>query len=254
MSNEEEIAALRRRLAELEAAQAKTESQATAPGTQPSAPAAPVQQPSNSGRMIGIGILVALVAVFVIAQLSAKSPTKAPSPDPAAPVGNYVAAESYTPGKVVTPAPQNWSYTDSVDPMNDKHTRTACVESNDMVLLESPYEPVTAQLCIRNSAKFGLDAYFALNGSGQILCDSYYGCKGHIRIDEGPRTAVSMSEPADHSSDMLFFSSGKGLLNMVSNSKRARVELTYYQAGSQSVEFNTSGLDKSRLGLAEGTK
>lgn len=138
--------------------------------------------------------------------------------------------------------------------MNDKHTRTACVTSNDLVSLDSPYEPVTADLCIRNSAKFGLDTFFRLNGSGQILCDSYDGCTGHIRLDDGPRRGISMSTSADHSSEILFFSSGRTAMNLIAGAKVTRVELTYYEAGTQAVTFNTEGLDLAKLGVARGKK
>lgn len=251
LSDEEEIAELRRRIAELEA---RRTPQSPTPEAQIPIVAAPKQARGGSvGTAIAllIGAVVLLTALVQCGSPSTTSTTTtSSSTDPVYPSASTSSGSS-TPYE---PPKQAWRYSDDVDPMNDKHTRMACVTSNDMVSLDSPYEPVTADLCVRNSAKFGLDTFFQLNGSGQILCDSYDGCTGHIRLDDGPRRAISMSTSADHSSEVLFFSSGRSAMNLIAGAKVTRVELTYYQAGSQAVTFNTAELDLSKLGLSRAKK
>ncbi|MET3666247.1 hypothetical protein [Caulobacter sp. 1776] len=248
MSDEEEIAELKRRLAELEARRAQQAPPIVAPAANPAG-----QKPSRNG--VGVALAVVVGLLLLMALLSqCRGPTGATSPSSNDDPVNATASNPSSSPAPSIPVAETWRYTDDVDPMNDRHTRTACVTSSDLVSLNSPYEPVTADLCIRNSAKFGLDTYFRLNGSGQILCDSYDGCTGHIRLDDGQRRAISMSTSADHSSEILFFSSGRSAMNLVAGAKVTRVELTYYEAGTQAVTFNTGGLDLSKLGVTRGKK
>ena len=248
LSDEEEIAELKRRLALLEARREKQ-----VPPIVPPDENVVGHKPSRKGPGIALASLVGfflLMALIAQCEGPTSNPSSASGADPV-----IQATPSYSsPPPSAKPAAETWRYSDEVDPMNDKHTRMACVTSNDLVSLDSPYQPVTADLCIRESAKFGLDTFFRLNGSGQILCDSYDGCTGHIRLDDGPRRAISMSTAADHSSEILFFSSGRSAMNLIAGAKVTRVELTYYQAGIQAVTFNTEGLDFAKLGVSRGKK
>lgn len=246
MSDEEEIAALRRRLDELEAKRS--------PPPQPPPSTAADRNPGPKRSLWPAAALLASLLGAIIALDRCGSPTSetgvpvavSTSDDPDVNAGAAAIARAA--------AIQTWRYSDEVDPMTDKRTRTACITSDDKVILDSPYKPVTAQLCVRNSAKFGVDAYFSLEGRGQILCDSYSGCTGHIRINDGPRTAIRMVEPADHSTETLFFASGRRTATLLEKATRTRVELTYYQAGNQAVTFNTVGLNLHQLGIAPSPK
>lgn len=138
--------------------------------------------------------------------------------------------------------------------MSDRKTRMACVDSTDTVNLDWPYKSVTAELCIRNSPKFGFDVFFQLNGDGQILCDSYNGCSAKIRYGDAPAGRNGALTAADHSSNVIFLTGARNIAARLAKADTTRIELTYYQAGSQAVSFPTKGLDLARLGLGGGKK
>lgn len=242
MSPEDEKARLKARLAELEAA-----AQTIAPASTPS-------RRISERRVVAVVVLGA-VAILAVAVLNVRSsngygPVRV-SPDlvPAAPPPPHVAAPGGDAAQV-----SFWTYSDELDEMTGRRTRDACVTSIDAVRLDFPYKPTTARLCIRNSPKYGLDAYFQLTGDGQILCTSYQGCTGHVRYDDGPRLAVSMAEPADHSSDTVFFRASRSAMAAIAKADVTRVELNYFQNGEQAVTFKTGGLDLSKLGVAPKSK
>jgi hypothetical protein len=135
-----------------------------------------------------------------------------------------------------------WSYGDEVDPMTDAHTYTACTRSTAPVRLLAPYEDTSAQLCVRQSKKFGLDAYIVLDGSGQILC-GYDSCPIPARFDSGSVVRLDGGEPSDHSTNIKFLRPAASVVRRLRGTRRARFDLTFYDAGVQTLEFNTNGFD-----------
>lgn len=246
---DDEIAELRTRLAKLEAQRA---TQSAAPPTT----AQIVDTPANDKdgvtkrltMLIGGGLALAVV-LAVLASLQPNTPTPASKPAsgnaPPEPIQPLAPREPSTP-----PAPPSaWTYSEDVDAMSDRKTRMACVDSTDTVNLDWPYKSVTAELCIRNSPKFGFDVFFQLNGDGQILCDSYNGCSAKIRYGDAPAGRNGALTAADHSSNVIFLTGARNVAARLAKADTTRIELTYYQAGSQAVSFPTKGLDLAKLGL-----
>jgi hypothetical protein len=134
------------------------------------------------------------------------------------------------------PAPTYaWTYAEDVDPMSDRKTFLACVNSTDEVDLNPPYDAVTARLCVRNSPKFGVDVYYVLNGDGQILCDNYDGCSVKIRYGDAPAGRNGANTGADHSSNIIFLAGSRAVAARLTKAKVTRVELTFYEAGRAQV-------------------
>jgi hypothetical protein len=248
-------------IADLKARLAKLETQRAAQATTAPTAAPVVDKPANdkegaSKRLIMlIGGGVALVAVLsVLANHQPDTPVSEPRPVPAnippGPIQPLVPREPAAP-----PTPQYaWIYTEDVDSMSDRKTRMACVDSTDTVNLDWPYKPTTAALCIRNSPKFGFDVYYRLNGDGQILCDSYDGCSIKVRYGDAPVGRNGALTSSDHSSEIVFLTGARNVAARLVKAKTTRMELTYYQAGSQTVTFPTAGLDLSKVGLGGGGK
>jgi len=177
------------------------------------------------------------------AQLAADAASTAPL-EPAAPSPPVApAAPTYA-----------WVYVDDLDPMSDRKTLLACVDSTDQVSLNPPYEPVTARLCVRNSPKFGVDVYYVLNGDGQILCDSFDGCAVKVRYGEAPAGRNGANSAADHSSNIVFLTGARAVAARLAKAKTTKIELTFYEAGVQSVTFPTEGLDLSKVNLGGAAK
>lgn len=139
-----------------------------------------------------------------------------------------------------------WAYSESKDPMTDGTTQSACVMSQDKVELQPPYEPVTADLCIRQSPQHGLDVMVALNGDGQMMCRSYDGCTVKVRFGEGEQQTFSAIGPADNSSNMVFIENPRRFLAAVKMAPITRIQATFYEAGNQVMEFKTADLEWPR--------
>lgn len=142
-------------------------------------------------------------------------------------------------------AETSWAYDSSEDEMTGKTIKSACVTSENEVNLPWPYGATRGRLCLRNHPQYGRDAFVSLVGEGQILCPSYDGCELSVRFDSGEPQTFSGGAPDDHSSDMVFFSDDERprLEKAVAHAKITRVQLDFYQAGSQAFRFRTSGFN-----------
>jgi hypothetical protein len=189
------------------------------------------------------GVAAAIVAV-IIGAISIGQCSRTPSDTVSSnPPTDTSSGDAKTAAPAVQAAPEQiWKYTETTDELTGKPTKTACTTSTNEVHLEPPYESVTADFCIRNSAKFGIDAYINLNGSGQILCSSYEGCTVKASFDKGPVKAFPGAEAADHSSNIIFINNTNRLIAEVKKSETVVIELRFYQAGVQDLTFKTEGL------------
>lgn len=160
-------------------------------------------------------------------------------------VEEAAAAVANTAPAITSVAETGWAYNISEDEMTGKPIRSACVTSENEVDLPWPYGPTRGRLCLRNHPQFGRDAYVSLVGDGQILCPSYDGCELSVRFDNAEPQTFSGAAPDDHSSDMVFFSDYERprLEKAVARAKVTRVQLEFYQAGSQAFRFDTSGFN-----------
>lgn len=240
-----EIAELRRRLEELEA-QERAQS-AGAPPPTPSGIVAASKQDRTPLYGAAALVVILLGTMAYCSSQSAPEPGPDADPGPTAIQQEIAASVAATPMKPVEPANlTQWSYRDSVDPMSDRMTRFACVTSQNEVRLYPPYSDVKAELCIRQSPRYGLDAYVQLLGDGQIICRSYDSCTVKVRFGEGAQQSFSATDAADGSSDIIFITNASRFVTGAKAADVTRVQMTLYQAGDQVVEFNTKGLEWPR--------
>lgn len=214
---DQELAALRARIAELEGGQG--------PASPP-----PVKAPEKKSSILAPVLVVGAAIVVISAIVNAANGPPAPDPIPAT-----------TPVPVTPPAPPlpPWRYTTDVDEMTDKKTQLACTVSTNDVRLDFPYKSVPARLCIRQSPKFGLDAYVELVGDGQFICRSYDGCSVSIRFGKAAASKFSATDAADGSSNIVFITNPSRLIAGLRNTEKTLVSATFYQAGVQTMEFDT---------------
>lgn len=195
------------------------------PAATPSAPK-PAKKSTLLVPLLVVGGIILLVALMVN---GANGP---PAPDP-------IPATTPVPVTPTTPTPPPWRYTTSVDEMTDKATQLACVISTNDVQLSFPYKSVPARLCVRQSPEFGLDAYVTLVGDGQFICRSYDGCSVSVRFDKAAPSKFSATDAADGSSNIVFFQNASRLIAGLRGTEKTLVSATFYQAGVQTMEFNT---------------
>ncbi|QAY80299.1 hypothetical protein [Sphingosinicella sp. BN140058] len=155
-------------------------------------------------------------------------------------VGNEAGSEEEQAG--------NWDYQTQTDPLTDKETRTACVQSTNQVQLSPPYEPTYARLCLRDSPQFGRDVYVSLMGDGQILCRSYEDCDVQVRFDKGPVQTMAAVGPSDHSTDMFFIRGRDRMEKAIRTADQTIIQAEFYQDGSQSMIFPTEGFSWPKAG------
>lgn len=246
MTNERdsEIAALRRRLDELERAGAAET------GKAPDAVKELTDAPAQKDRTALYGV-VAIIALLVL--LTAYCSSQSGSAPPATADGGATEIQQEIAASVADKpmAPvslTDWSYRDDVDPMTDKKTLFACVTSTNEVRLAAPYSDVKAELCIRQSPRYGLDAYIHLLGDGQIICRSYNNCAVKVRFGDGAQQSFSATDSADGSSNITFITNASRFVTGAKTADVTRVQMTFYEAGDQVVEFNTKGLEWPRTG------
>ncbi len=156
-----------------------------------------------------------------------------------------IAAGDQGAGSVVPPhkVSFSWRYNETPDPMYNDKIVLACVRSTDDVQLTFPNHSVPAELCLRKTLRFGLDAYVQLQGEGQILCD-IEGCSVRAKFDEGRIRSFPASGAADHSTNIIFINRthAQSFLSALKKSSFAIVEISLYKNGAQELTFNTANL------------
>lgn len=225
---EAEIRRLRERLAELE--------QDSSPDRELPR-AAPQGAKSKAGTFIGAAV-VAGVVILMLSYCVGQTPT-----DTAA---SGTAASDLEPVEIVEPARETWHYSTVVDEMTDSPTHTACTTSTNEVRLDWPYSDVTADLCVRQSPRHGLDVFVVLNGQGQIICRSYRDCSVKVRFGQQEASNFPAVDAADGSSNIIFFNRTQRFVTGLKSAEETRIELTLYEAGVQTVVFDTKGLEWPR--------
>jgi hypothetical protein len=152
------------------------------------------------------------------------------------------AAASAAPPAAPEAPTSDWRVVERTDAMTDATIKTACTTSSNQVHLDAPYGSRSAQLCIRQHPEFGRDVYLSLNGSGQILCHSYSDCTIPVRFDDGAVQRFTGNEPSDNSSETVFFANDGRFITAARSASRIRVQLEFYQNGSQTFDFPAKGL------------
>jgi hypothetical protein len=187
--------------------------------------------PVAIGCLAVIGIIV-LIAVF--SSGSGDKPTGSSSSSPSA------ASVPATPIPEMKPEPgSQWSYSSDEDKMGRKRS-FAHVTSTNTLSFDFPYNGSQhGTLTIRKSARYGTEAIVSIE-RGQFLC-GLDECLVNVRFDDGPIHQYSASGPADHGTTTLFLSNGPGFVAQLRKAKTARVEATFYQEGTNTLEFNVEG-------------
>ena len=138
-------------------------------------------------------------------------------------------------------AASKWEYEEKKDEMTSKLHRSAVVRSDNTISLDFPYKGSNyGQLTVRQHPQYGLDVIFAVD-KGQFSC-SIYNCKAVVKFDEGAPVTYSASEPADHSSNVMFIQNKQDFIRRAKSAKTIRVQTTYYQNGDQVLTFSSGPL------------
>ena len=132
-----------------------------------------------------------------------------------------------------------WDYSSDEDAMGRKRM-FARITSTNTLRFGSPYDGSQhGMLTIRRTSQSGTNVIVNIE-RGQFLC-GIEECAVNVRFDAGPIQRFSASEPADHSSTVLFLNGEAGFITQLRKAKIVRIEATFYQEGSRSLEFCADG-------------
>lgn len=148
----------------------------------------------------------------------------------------------------VVNVPNRWEYTSRVDEVSNKPIQSANLTSNNVVELDFPHQGGTyADLEIRYHPRYNKDIIFSVN-KGQLNCQ-YNNCFVSIRFDDGEVSEYKVGEPSDRDSKTYFISNFNKTLNKIKRSKKMYIEVSFFQQGNRTFEFNTADLDTVKLAL-----
>ena len=134
----------------------------------------------------------------------------------------------------------HWHYSSRVDRMGRKES-FAKVSSSNMLNFGFPYSgSQRGTLIVRDSSKSGINVMLQIL-SGQFVC-GVDDCGLSLRFDSDPIQVWSATEPTDHSTTTLFINGEDSFIQLLLKAKRLRVEATFFQEGSQTLDFNVEGL------------
>ncbi|HEY0011226.1 MAG TPA: hypothetical protein VGB79_00060 [Allosphingosinicella sp.] len=137
-------------------------------------------------------------------------------------------------------ADSRWTYSAERDEARGSEVKFASVTSSNTEHFDFPYQGGSqAVMTLRRHPEWGLDVYFTVR-PGQMVC-GIRGCSALVNID-GRQQHVSLTTPADHSSDTLFVLGAARFINRLKNSRRVIVELPFYREGQRQFTFETAGL------------
>ena len=140
------------------------------------------------------------------------------------------------------PPPSAWSYAVRRDPMG-RAVSTAVIESSNTFEFDFPYQGTQhATLMVRNDS--GLDVLLSIE-QGQFMCA--LGCSVLVRFDDGDAVRWRADGTADHSTTTIFLRRPSSFVKALSKARVVRIEATFFQEGSQVLEFPVARFDVGRV-------
>lgn len=140
--------------------------------------------------------------------------------------------------------PKNWQYETSKDEMRGIESRFATTVSTNTVDFDFPYNGGSKLILALRKRGSDVDVMVSIT-KGQILC-GVQNCEAAFKFDNGEVQSVTMSEPDNHSSDLLFIAYDKTeskIISQLKNSKKLVIEIPFYQEGRKQFTFDVSGLE-----------
>jgi len=132
-----------------------------------------------------------------------------------------------------------WRYSSDEDPMGRKRS-FARVSSTNTLDFGFPYQgSQLGTLTIRKAIDSGTNVILRIE-HGQFLC-GIEGCGVNVRFDSRPIQRFSASGPNDHSTTTVFIENEARFISQLRKANTVRIESTFYQEGSQTLEFDVQG-------------
>ena len=140
-------------------------------------------------------------------------------------------------------AASNWIYNTTKDEMRDQEAKFATTVSTNSVDFDFPYNGGSKLILTLRKSGNKTDV-MATVSKGQILC-GIRGCETAFKFDTGAVQTITMTEPDNHASDVLFVMHDKTedkIINQLKTSKKLVIEVPFYQEGKKQFTFDVSSL------------
>lgn len=140
-------------------------------------------------------------------------------------------------------ATSNWIYNTTKDEMRGREAKLATTVSTNSVDFDFPYNGGSKLILTLRKSGNKTDVMVTVS-KGQILC-GIRGCETAFKFDTGAVQTITMTEPDNHASDVLFVMHDKTedkIINQLKTSKKLVIEVPFYQEGKKQFTFDVSGL------------
>ena len=135
-----------------------------------------------------------------------------------------------------------WEYNETVDEMTDKTTYIARVISENEVDFEFPYSGGSKLfLFLRNDPQYGKDVFIKIS-KGQFNSSILDGQKIKVRFDEDKAFDVNCNTPSDHSSDVLFLTGYRKIVDRLKTAKTMKISVEFFNEGKRTFTFDVKDL------------
>lgn len=191
------------------------------------------QKSSSSGVKVIFAILFVGLLLVLLQREMGPPPLRSSTPADGASVAQQVSSPA-----PVDPLPASgWDFSSDTDSMGRKRS-FASIRSLNTLDFGFPYSGSQhGTLMIRK--KGSTDVLLSIE-RGQFLC-GVENCTVNVRFDEGPIQHFEAAPPADQSTTNLFIEDASSFIAQLRKAKTVNIEATFYQEGSQTLEFNVRG-------------
>jgi hypothetical protein len=135
----------------------------------------------------------------------------------------------------------NWEYSNRINQMTSKKDFFAKIYSTNSLNFQPPYDGSQNAMImlrykgVRNDVTLSID-------KGQFYSRGLDDGNVKIRFDVGKAKEYEYSLPSDGGTDMIFIHPAKSIINKMKKSKIMLVEVSFYNEGSQTLNFNVDSL------------
>ncbi|WP_273620676.1 hypothetical protein [Neisseria subflava] len=137
----------------------------------------------------------------------------------------------------------NWNYGENKDEMRNQTSHWASIQSENTTEFDFPYNGGSKlEITIRKNPEYGNDLIIGIS-KGQFTCG--LGCKMKVKFDDGDIQTFNMVGSDSGNHDIIFINGSKSVTNFTKNlkkSKKAIIEVEFFQAGARQFKFDVSGL------------
>ncbi|MCU4517791.1 zinc ribbon domain-containing protein [Acinetobacter radioresistens] len=138
----------------------------------------------------------------------------------------------------------NWIYKEETDEMRGSKKYSAYAVSSNKVDFEFPHQGGASMAINLRKDKTGTDVMLIMD-KGQFFC-GIQGCEVAFKFDDGPVQSITMIDPDNLNTKVLFVMHDRTedkIISQLKNSKTLMIEAPFFQDGKRQFKFDVTGLN-----------